>query len=218
MQKRRIDAIIFDLDGTLVDSEELGLEVIHCHALALGVRLPPGQEVATFRGRSMASCLALLAENLGRPLPADFEATVRGAMADVFRARLRPMPGAHDLLRALKVPFCIATNGPRSKAELTLGLSGLLPFFRDRLFCAYDLGEFKPEPGLFLAAAAAMNVAPAHCAVVEDSLPGVQAGVAAGMQVYAVRPTQPIPEALRKQVTVLGGLQELQDLLPEGCC
>jgi HAD superfamily hydrolase (TIGR01509 family) len=218
MRHPRIDAIIFDLDGTLVDSEELGLEVIHRHALALGVRLPPGQEIATFRGRSMASCLALLAENLGRPLPEDFEATVRNAMAEVFRARLQPMPGAQDLLRALKVPFCIATNGPRSKAELTLGLTGLLPFFRDKLFCAYDHGVFKPDPGLFLAAAASMGVPPACCAVVEDSLPGLHAGVAAGMQVYALRPTQPIPEALREQVTLLGGLQELQDLLPEGCC
>jgi HAD superfamily hydrolase (TIGR01509 family) len=217
MRQPRIDAIIFDLDGTLVDSEELGLEVIHEHATALGVRLPPGQEVATFRGRSMASCLALLAEHLGRALPDDFEATLRAAMADVFRARLRPMPGAHELLKALKLPFCIATNGPRSKAELTLGLTGLLPFFRDRLFCAYELGVFKPDPGLFLAAAAAMGVPPAHCAVVEDSLPGLHAGVAAGMQVYALRPAQPLPEALRGRVTLLSELRELDGVLAEGC-
>jgi HAD superfamily hydrolase (TIGR01509 family) len=206
-----VEAVIFDLDGTLVDSEELGLAVLHRHATTLGVTLPPGQEIATLRGRSMASTLALFAQQLGRPLPDDFEATVRADMAEVFRQQLQPMPGALELLQSLRIPCCIATNGPRHKAELTLGLTGLLPWFEGRLFSAYELGVFKPDPGLFLAAAAALGVEPAHCAVVEDSLPGLHAGIAAGMHVYAVNARQDLPLDLRDRVHVRGGLRELLD-------
>jgi HAD superfamily hydrolase (TIGR01509 family) len=206
-----VEAVIFDLDGTLVDSEELGLEVLHRHATALGVQLPPGQEIATLRGRSMASCLALFARQLGRPLPGDFEATVRADMARVFKEHLQPMPGALELLQALKLPCCIATNGPRHKAELTLGLTGLMRFFEGRLFCAYEVGVFKPDPGLFLAAAKALGVQPERCAVVEDSLPGLHAGVAAGMHVYAINARQVLPDALQARVHVREDLRELLD-------
>jgi beta-phosphoglucomutase-like phosphatase (HAD superfamily) len=68
--------------------------------------------------------------------------------------------------------------------RLTLGVSGLLPRFEGRLFSSYEVGSWKPDPGLFLHAAAAMGVAPGRCAVVEDSLPGVRAAVAAGMAVF----------------------------------
>jgi beta-phosphoglucomutase-like phosphatase (HAD superfamily) len=69
---------------------------------------------------------------------------------------------------------------------LTLGLTGLLPFVEGRIFSAHELGCFKPDPGLFLAAAAALGVEARRCAVVEDSDPGIEAGLAAGMQVYAL--------------------------------
>ena len=80
----------------------------------------------------------------------------------------------------------VATNGPREKAELTLGLTGLLPHVGDRLFCAYEVGYWKPDPRLFLHAAQALGVPAATCAVVEDSRAGVEAGLAAGMRVFSL--------------------------------
>ncbi len=210
-----VDAVIFDADGTLVDSETPSLEVLHAHALALGVPFAPGEGVETWRGRPMPDSLAELARRLGRPLPPDFEAVMRAAMADRFREGLLAMPGAHALLRALQAqqtPFCVATNGPRHKVELTLALTGLRDFFGERLFCAYEVGVFKPEPGLFLAAAQALGAQPGRCVVVEDSPPGIAAGLAAGMQVYALR--SPMVEALQPHPR-LRVVQGLEDLLRE---
>jgi HAD superfamily hydrolase (TIGR01509 family) len=204
-----IEMVIFDCDGTLVDSEELGFEVLLAQARAAGVPFLPGEALLALRGKSMATCLATLAERLGRPLPASFEADFRQAAAAVFRERLQPMAGAVRLLEQLRVPCCVASNGPRSKTELTLGITGLLPLFQGRIFSAYEVGSFKPEPGLFLAAARAMGVSPARCAVVEDSLPGMLAGVAAGMQVYAVAPAPPLPAQLAGKVRVLERLEDL---------
>lgn len=207
-----VELVIFDCDGTLVDSEELGFEVLLAQARRVGVPFAPGEDLQDLRGKSMASCLATLAERLGAPLPASFESDFRQAAAAVFRQRLQPMAGALRLLEQLCLPCCVASNGPRSKTELTLGITGLLPLFQDRIFSAYEVGAFKPDPGLFLAAARAMGVSPAACAVVEDSVPGMLAGLAAGMQVYAVAPAQPLPPPLVGKVRVL---QRLEDLARE---
>jgi HAD superfamily hydrolase (TIGR01509 family) len=107
-------------------------------------------------------------------------------------------------------PFAIGTNGPREKAEITLGITGLRPFFGERLFCAPEVGSFKPEPGLFLHAAAALGVEPSGCAVVEDSLPGIQAGLAAGMRVFSLHPRQGLPAEVADRVHVIDGLPQLQ--------
>jgi HAD superfamily hydrolase (TIGR01509 family) len=110
---------------------------------------------------------------------------VRLRMAEAFRLRLQPMPGARELLASLTLPFCVASSGPRAKIELSLSLTGLAPLVNGRIFSSYDVGTWKPEPGIFLHAAAALGVAPSECAVVEDSEPGVRAGLAAGMRVFA---------------------------------
>lgn len=216
----RVDAIIFDLDGTLVDSEEPGMDVLFEEALKLGVPLTRAQAHAEFRGRRMAECIAYIGARVTQPSPAfedDFErqftAHVRQTMAERFRAGLSPMPGALSLVSRLQRPFCIATNGPREKAELTLGLTGLLPWFEGRLFCAYEVGSFKPDPGLFLHSARALGVAPGHCAVVEDSLPGIAAGLAAGMQVHALCAPESVPAALAAGVRFIGSLAELDRAL-----
>ena len=206
-----IEAVIFDADGTLVDSEELGLEVLAEHARSCGVPLGAEIDIAALRGRSMASNLQLFAGLLGSELPADFEQKARARMADAFRRHLLPMPGAREVVERLPVPCCVATNGPRHKVELTLGITGLLEPFRGRIFSAYEIGSFKPAPGLFLAAAAALGVAPQRCAVVEDSEPGMLAGLAAGMRVFAVRCDRPLPPELASRVH---WLDRLEDLLP----
>jgi len=208
----RIAAVIFDADGTLVDSEELGLEVLAAHARSVGV--PLGDEIAALRGMSMASNLRLFAERLGRDLPADFEQQARARMAEAFRRHLLPMPGAREVVERLAVPFCVATNGPRHKVELTLGITGLLEPFRERIFSAYEVGSFKPAPGLFLAAAAALGAAPHECAVVEDSEPGMVAGLAAGMRVFAVRCDRPLAPAVAARVEWLERLEDLFAWVP----
>jgi beta-phosphoglucomutase-like phosphatase (HAD superfamily) len=87
----------------------------------------------------------------------------------------------------LHLPFALASNAPHHKIELCLRVTGLLPHFAGRIFSAYDVQRWKPDPALFLFAAERLGVPPQRCAVVEDSLPGVQAGLAAGMQVIALQ-------------------------------
>jgi HAD superfamily hydrolase (TIGR01509 family) len=181
-----IRALIFDCDGTLVDSEPWLVEAMLAEGALYGL---PGTARAVLdvqRGAPMSRQIAVVAERSSQPLPADFEDRVRARMAGYFQAHLQPIDGALDLVRGLALPFCVASNGPRHKIELVLGLTGLLPWFEGRIFSAYEVGAWKPAPDLFLHAAAALGFDPADCAVVEDSASGIAAGLAAGMRVFAL--------------------------------
>jgi HAD superfamily hydrolase (TIGR01509 family) len=210
-----IQALIFDCDGTLVDSEVPSMDVIHEQACAQGVVFTREQAHRQFRGVRMADCIAWIAAQLpGVPadFADDFARKVRAAQALRFAERLDVIPGAFELLGALKIPFCVATNGPREKVELTLGLTGLRRFFPEHIFSAYEVGLYKPDPGLFLHAAQVLGVAPGHCAVVEDSLPGIRAGLAAGMRVFSLLPASDLPFELAQRVVCIRNLVELHAL------
>lgn len=214
-----IQAVIFDCDGTLVDSEEPGIEVLRELAQELGLTLTREQAHAQFRGVRMAECITWIAAQLGGRPPgfeADFMQQVRATTEQRFRLGLAALPGAFELLSGLHIPFCVATNGPREKVELTLTLTGLRPLLGDRVFSAYEVGHYKPAPGLFLHAAQALGVAPACCAVVEDSVPGVQAGLAAGMQVYLVGDAAALPAELAARIVFAGSLPEIAERLRPG--
>ena len=134
-----------------------------------------------------------------------------------FRQDLQEIPGAKVLLQqlhTLKIPFAIGTNGPREKAELTLGITGLRDLMGERLFCAPEVGSFKPDPALFFHVAAALNCAPEHCAVVEDSLPGLRAGLAAGMQVFSLHGRPGLPAEVAERVHFIHSLSQLHAWLP----
>ena len=209
-----IAALLFDLDGTLVDSEHPGLEVLHQMASGLGITWSHDESLQRFRGVPMARCVSVIAQHLPAGSPTldevAFLRQLRTAMAERFRQDLREIAGASALLASLKIPFAVATNGPREKAALTLGLTGLDRFLEGRVFCAPDVGSYKPEPGLFLHAAQALGCAPAQCAVVEDSLPGMLGGLAAGMRVFSLHPREGLPEQVAQQVVFIDSLPQLQ--------
>jgi len=205
------DAVLFDCDGTLVDSETLSSEVF-CELLGgLGHAAEPSEILRSFRGRQLATCLAELELRYG-VLPPDFEQRFRARSAEVYRARLREMAGAAELLRTLSHPACVASNAPRAKIELCLEATGLSQFFHRRIFSAYEVGAWKPDPGLFLHAAEVMGAAPARCLVVEDSAPGVAAALAAGMRVVALVHEE-APRWVPEGVAKIRALPELRALL-----
>ncbi len=182
------EAIIFDCDGTLVDSEVLGIQVLVECVAELGLAFPMEEAVARFTGAKMADSIAIIEQRLGRPVPGDFVHEMRHRMAEVFRDRLQPVEGVETVLQSLSIPYCVASNGPREKMEVSLHVTGLMPYFQGRIFSAYDIGSWKPEPGMFLHAAQTLSVSPERCAVVEDSVLGAQAGKAAGMKVFGYDP------------------------------
>jgi HAD superfamily hydrolase (TIGR01509 family) len=210
-------AVLFDCDGTLVDSERIGVEVLLEVGLQHGADYTITPEFVDKmeekqRGLSMAECLRVV-EGCGHfAYPVDIEPAIRAQTALAFRQRLKPIIGAPEFVRALTLPFCVASSGPRAKIELSLGLTGLLPYFEGRIFSSYEIGSWKPEPDLFLHAARTLGIAPAECAVIEDSQPGIDAGIAAGMFVYSLGPGHLVIPPGARGVRI-GGYHDLQHLL-----
>jgi HAD superfamily hydrolase (TIGR01509 family) len=172
--------VIFDLDGTLVDSERQSNQAFLDLLPELGE--PVDALVRRYRGMQLLPVLADIEARLGRKLAEDFTPRYRRRVAELFEQHLEPMPGAVQLLQGLTIPFCIASAGPLEKIRHSLARTGLAPHFGERVFSSYVVGSWKPEPGLFLHAANALGFAPEHCIVVEDSDPGLAAAKAAGMR------------------------------------
>ena len=173
----------------------------------------PASEVELFRGEKMARCVATLEARLGKSVPPGFVPRVRERMAEAFRIELRAIDGVEDVLGTLSVATCVASSGPPEKIRLSLGVTGLSKYFQERLFSSYDVGSWKPDPGLFLHAARTMGASPEACVVVEDSLPGVKAGRAAGMRVLAFAEGARADRLATEGGEVFGHMRELPRLL-----
>jgi HAD superfamily hydrolase (TIGR01509 family) len=185
---------IFDCDGVLVDSEAAANRVMVEMLAGIGFEIGLADCMARFVGKSMATVQAEVVEETGRAFPPGWTEEIRARTIETLqRERVAAIPGIRkvvDAHRAAGRPYCVASSGRVEKMQATLGSSGLLPLFSDVLFSATAVGRGKPAPDLFLHAAEVMGHPPAACVVVEDSLPGVQAAVAAGMPVcaYAAAP------------------------------
>jgi HAD superfamily hydrolase (TIGR01509 family) len=175
--------LIFDCDGVLVDSEPLAQEVLSLVLSDVGVDMSPDEVGRHFFGKTVPQCIQIIEHMIGRKLSPEFVADWRTRLYARFRdAPVQAAAGIHDVLRSIRIPVCVASNGPLDKMRTTLGVTGLLPYFEGSLFSP-DLGiAGKPAPDLFLAAAAAHEIQPQHCVVVEDSPGGVRAARAGGMR------------------------------------
>jgi HAD superfamily hydrolase (TIGR01509 family) len=175
--------LIFDCDGVLVDSEMIACRADAACLAEIGIAVSAEEILHRYLGISMATMLADLEARLGRTLPADFAATLRQRVAAVFDAELQPMAGIEDALVALPGPRCVASSSAPERLRHSLSVTGLLRHFDPHLFSATQVARGKPAPDLFLFAAQRMQAAPDACLVIEDSVAGVQAAVAAGMRV-----------------------------------
>ena len=180
-----IELVIFDCDGVLVDSEAITTATIIEAVGVAGLDWSADAVLERHRGGNLADVRADAEAQLGRPLPADFVERFRARLFERLRAEVRPITGIADALADIALPMCVASNGPVAKMEATLGTTGLMARFKGRIFSAYDIDCFKPDPGLFLHAAREMGATPERCVVVEDSDTGIEAAVAAGMRVLA---------------------------------
>ena len=202
-----IRAVIFDCDGVLVDSVGLAGEILAGYLRDLGFNVTRQEATRRFGSGRMAGYVARFERETGQKLPEDFERELRRRRELVFRERLQPVVGALELVDALAVPCCVASNGPMAQIEHSLRVVGLIDRFEGRIFSAYSLRAWKPDPQLFLHAAQSMGVDPGACAVVEDSELGLQAALAARMQVFAYLPAGGTPA--QPGVQVLRSLSEL---------
>lgn len=178
--------IIFDSDGVLVDSETLSGRVFQEMARELGFDLDFETAVEQFAGTSMKENLQFIRENIRGSLPEDFEQEFRQRTYEVFKSELKAVEGVHDVIKKLRCPFCVASSGPAEKVRLNLGLVNLLDQFEGRIYSSYDIGKWKPDPGIFLYAAKEMGFTPEQCLVIEDSASGIRAAISGGFMVFAL--------------------------------
>lgn len=177
------DLIIFDCDGVLVDSE-----VISCrsHADVLsrhGYPITSEQVFDRFLGRSTRQANMEVEAELGRALPDDFHVQLQDEQLRSFEAELEAIPHIHSALDAIGQAVCVASSGSHQRMSVTLSRTRLYDRFAPNIFSASQVTNGKPAPDLFLFAARQMNVPSERCLVIEDSVPGVTGGRAAGMTV-----------------------------------
>lgn len=178
-------AVIFDCDGVLVDTELVSNTVLA--GLLSDAGLPTTLELCLrdYRGRSLASVMELAERRHGAPLPPDIPQRYYSEVEARFKVSLEPIGGVVAALEEIDLPMCVASSGPHHKMAVTLRAAGLWDRFAGAIFSATEVPHGKPAPDLFLHAAQMMGFDPASTAVVEDSVPGVQAARAAGMRALA---------------------------------
>ncbi|QNL49023.1 HAD family hydrolase [Olivibacter sp. SDN3] len=210
-----VQCVIFDCDGVLVDTETTMITVLLEMVAEFGVKINVDEGVSLFSGKKIEETIDVLKCSAQSPFPANFEQQFRLKAYERFKIEVKPIDGVERLIQLLKIPFCVASNGPREKVAFNLKLTGLWPYFNDdRIFSAYEVNTWKPDPGIFLHAARMMGFEPAQCVVIEDSLAGVEAAVNGGFQVLALTNGYNVGELSSAGVKVFGHMEELYPLLP----
>ena len=213
--------VIFDCDGVLVDTETIANTRLAELISEAGLPMTMEECRRRFVGLSMRTVRDLLRSENGIDLGDDFVSRWNDGLQELFARDLRAIAHIEPAIEAVKragIDYCIASSGRIEKMRITLGNTGLLHFFEDVLFSASMVERGKPFPDLFLHAAAQMGHAPQTCIVIEDSVPGVQAGIAAGMTVlgYCGDPLSDADGMARSGATLFHDMRRLPGLLGLG--
>lgn len=186
----RPDAVLFDCDGVLVDSEKLTNQLLREDLARHGLDLSLEHVTREFTGGTMYT-VAERARVLGAKLPGDWVPGFYDRMFEVMASEVEPVRGASDLIDDLLsagVKMAVASNGPAAKMEITLRRAGMWDRLSPHIYSAQDLEQPKPAPDVYLHAASQLGAIPEKCVVIEDSLSGAQAGQAAGMRCIGYAP------------------------------
>jgi len=218
-----MDAVIFDCDGVLIDSEIIIQRVSLAYLTDLGLRYDPEDFAARFLGVTWADFFAGLDadhhDQFGRPLPADFGATLNGRARAEIDTHLNAMHGIHDVVADLRLPKAVASGSSPETLERCLRKVALFDHFAPHIYSAQIMPRGKPAPDVYLHAARQIDVAPTRCVAVEDSVNGTASAVAAGMRVIGFTggghcpPTQAARLRAAGAVDVAATMDELYALL-----
>ena len=152
-------------------------------------------------------------DDLNKKLPANFETEFRKRSYEAFKTDLKPIIGVHELLNTIKIPIGVASSGPSEKIKLNLTTTNLIRFFGNNIFSSYEIGSWKPDPGIYLHAVKKMGFEPGECAVIEDSVVGVQAAKAGGFNVFGFAHGKNASAFKEMGATVFSDMKELYHLL-----
>ena len=186
------DAVLFDCDGVLVDSEPITHRVLRDMLEERGWVLTPEECMRIFVGKAVKDERALIEAQTGSPVTDEWLHSFWARRNVALDRDLVEIPGASTAVRALHAALggriACASGADRKKVELQLQKVGLADAFEGRVFSGHETPRSKPFPDVYLAAASALAVDPTRCAVIEDSVTGATAGVAAGATVFGYSP------------------------------
>ncbi|WP_428776040.1 HAD-IA family hydrolase [Vibrio sp.] len=219
MDGQKIRCVIFDCDGTLVDSESLCCQALVAVFNRFGAHLGFEDALSHFEGGKLADILVATSERLGVDVSLDIlEPLYRAELQLLFEQHLKPMPGARQLLDTLdrqSVEYCVASNGPLEKVEQSLAITGLLPKFQGKIFSAFDTNAWKPEPDLVRYSVMSMGFSLNECLYVDDTPKGVEAGLRAGIK--TIQLLGPYARPCGKEVIAIHKLSEVANYLGRYC-
>ena len=194
MTTSRFDAILFDCDGVLVNSEPITNGVLRDMLAESGWVLTSAECMRLFIGKAVKDERAMIEANTNQPLTDDWLNRFRKRRNLGLLAGLHAIDGAVQAVASIHARYAgriaCASGADRFKVELQLDKCGLMPYFKGNIFSGHELPRSKPFPDVYLAAAAALGVDAKRCAVIEDSVTGVLAGVAAGATVFGYAPQE----------------------------
>jgi HAD superfamily hydrolase (TIGR01509 family) len=215
-------AVLFDCDGVLVDSEPITNGVLRDMLEESGWALSQAECMRVFIGKAVRDEALLIEAKTGKPLTEQWLAAFRERRNVELERRLKAIPDVHEAVRKVHAfhegRIACASGADRFKVELQLRKVGLMQYFENRIFSGHEMPRSKPAPDVYLAAAAALGVPPGLCAVVEDTVTGVTAGMAAGATVIGYSPPEfghDAPHALRQAgaTYILSAMADLPGLL-----
>jgi len=197
------EAILFDCDGVLVDSEAITCGVLRDMLEELGWCMTLAECMQRFVGHTVKSERTLIEAHTGVPLTDEWLAQFFALRNERLTQSITAMEGVHEAVAHLhehcQGRIAVASGADRFKIEMMLKQVGLIEFFEGRIFSGHEMPRSKPYPDVYLAAAAHLKTDPARCLVVEDTTVGITAGVAAGATVWAyapgLTPRQPLLDA-----------------------
>ncbi|MBV9538071.1 MAG: HAD-IA family hydrolase [Acidisphaera sp.] len=218
MRRRRapLRLVIFDCDGVLVDSEPISNREVAAAVSALGWPMDAAEARARFLGMTLTDMLPVIEAQIGARVPDGWKDEVHARIIAALSRDVVAIPGAIEALRAttsLGIPWRIASNSSREEMAAKFARLGISDVIAGRLHSHRDVGRGKPAPDLFLAAAAAEGVAPASCVVIEDSVPGMRAARAAGMDCLAFAAETDPATALALGAAPFCHMREIKPLL-----
>lgn len=189
------DAVLFDCDGVLVDSEPITSRVLTEMLNELGWGITHAETMEIFTGKAVKDELPLIQARTGATITPEWFDQFRLRRNDALDRDLVEIPGAPHAVRALHEALsgriAVASGADRRKVELQLVKVGIADCFEGRVFSGHEMPRSKPFPDVYLAAAQALGVDPKRCAIVEDTVTGATAGVAAGATVFGYSPGEP---------------------------
>ncbi|WP_455553240.1 HAD family hydrolase [Comamonas kerstersii] len=188
----QFEAILFDCDGVLVDSELITNRVLHAMLNEAGWALSEQDCMRIFIGKTVRSETARIEAETGKPLTDAWMAEFYERRNERLRAELVAIGGAVDAVRQVHAQLdgkiAVASGADKPKVLMQLDKVGMSAYFGEHVFSGHDLPRTKPWPDVYLAAAASLGIAPERCLVIEDSVPGLTAGVRAGATVWGYCP------------------------------